>query len=150
MQKNTMKSCATIIALATMLTATTANADNNQIIKDIRIRYQSVNTNIEQCLSVKLDELEPMYGSEPADIICPYYYAQLRQNQRNKPVNGIGRRIVTTQFWFANNAEMTAVYKVNQVEDIVDGKISREYLYDDDNNLIFYYKHDPVYDKYDT
>ncbi len=128
--------------------------DNQQAIKAIRSRYQTVNADIEKCLAVKLAELEPMYGTEPADTVCPYYYAELRQNQRNKPVAAIGRRIVSTQFWFDNEldeaGEATRVHKVNQTEDVIDGKISREYLYDENNNLIFYYKHDPVYDKYDT
>ncbi len=139
-----------------VLSTTLAHADGNaynkqqkQTIKDIRKRYQTVNATISSkgCQSNK--SLDPnQYDTQEAysKVYCPYYHSVFSENQRNKPVSAVGVKRVHTDFWLTDEAGEYRLHKVNRTTTLAyPQKISQEYLYDDNNQLIFYYKHDPIY-----
>ncbi len=140
--------------LSSTLILTPAYADSNahntqQTIKDIRKRYQTVNATISSkgCQSTK--SLDPnQYDTQEAysKVYCPYYHSVFSENQRNKPVSAVGVKRVHTDFWLTDEAGEYRLQKVNRTTTLsYPQKISQEYLYDDNNQLIFYYKHDPIY-----
>ncbi len=84
-------------------------------------------------------------------VYCPYYHSLFSENQRNKPVSAVGVKRVHTDFWLTDEAGEYRLQKVNRTTTLAyPQKISQEYLYDENNQLIFYYKHDPIYDGKDT
>ncbi len=140
-----------VLSSTLVLATTTAHADNNtnKQIKDIRKRYQTVNATISSkgCQSNKsLDQNQYDTQEAYSKVYCPYYHSIFSENQRNKPVSAVGVKRVHTDFWLTDEAGEYRLQKVNKTTTLAyPQKISQEYLYDDNNQLIFYYKHDPIY-----
>ncbi len=114
---------------------------NEQAIKEIRSRYQQVNRHIATCQSQQTS----------ADA-CPYYYSVLHWNKHNKSSDvGLSKEVIT-QFWASvpEGKEALTLNKVNRIDDLWGRKISEEFLYDDKQQLIFYYSHDSVYPRFEV
>ncbi len=115
--------------------------NEEQAIKDIRTRYQQVNRHIATCQSQQT----------PAET-CPYYHSVLHWNKHNKSSEiGLSKEVIT-QFWLDVPAgkEELKLNKVNRVDDLWGRKISEEFLYDDEQQLIFYYSHDSIYPRFEV
>ncbi len=115
--------------------------NNEQAIKDIRSRYQQVNRHIAACQSQQIS----------ADA-CPYYYSVLHWNKDNKSSDiGLSKEVIT-QFWASvpDGREALTLNKVNRVDDQWGRKMTEEFLYDDKQQLIFYYSHDSVYPRFEV
>ncbi len=115
--------------------------DNEQAIKDIRSRYQQVNRHIAACQS-----------QQTSVGACPYYYSVLHWNKDNKRSDvGLSKEVIT-QFWASvpEGKEELKLNKVNRVDDLWGRKITEEFLYNDKQQLIFYYSHDSVYPRFEV
>ncbi len=155
MKKRSKNIARLLFAVLAVAYASVSIAQNNQqAIKNIRSRYQAVNSEISSkgCQSNKTLNPEHYDTEEQySAVYCPYYHSVLSENQRNKPVSAVGAKQVRTDFWFTDEAGEYRLHKVNKTTTLsYPQKISQEYLYDENNNLIFYYKHAPIYDNYDT
>ncbi len=141
MKKLSKKALLSLSALAITYTSLSFAQNDEQAIKDIRTRYQQVNRHIATCQSKQT----------PAEA-CPYYYSVLHWNKHNKPSDiGLSKEVIT-QFWLSvpEGKEKFKLNKINRIDDQWGRKISEEFLYDDKQQLIFYYSHDSVYPRFEV
>ncbi|PIE42135.1 MAG: hypothetical protein CSA47_01875 [Gammaproteobacteria bacterium] len=123
------------LGLLSFLTLLSAGDEN--IIKTIRKRYQSVNQLIEQCNNVP----EETAFHE----VCPIYHDLLLSNDRGGQFCGPGNHQVVTDLWYdhsvdCNGMGVDKLIKVYQKETIAAATYNYEYVYDEAGKLIFYFQ----------
>lgn len=112
-------------------------ADDNGVLQKIRARYQAAGEVITKCTHIP----------EEAEFfeVCPIYHDVLQSNQEGGMVSGSGTHKITTDFWYdlsenPDTFKERQVIKVLQKEWLDNVVYYREYLFDDNQHLMFYFQ----------
>lgn len=125
------------LLIAAALTTSTTFADDNHVLKKIKARYKAAGEVITKCTNIP----------EEANFfeVCPIYHDTLQSNQEDGQVCGAGTHKITTDFWYQLSEEESCygerrLIKVLQKEWIASVVYYREYLFDENQDLMFYFQ----------
>lgn len=99
--------------------------------------HQKMQEHIDDCLKYSKQD-----NDDPQDYFCRYYHSVLHDNDRDKPVSGIGKSIITTHFWYdsiAEEDEEVQMYKISQKYWVADRIVETEFVFKD-NKLVYFFE----------
>lgn len=127
------------LSIVVALTIKTTFANDNNILKKIKARYKEAGEIITKCTHIPEEYKDEFYA------ICPIYHDTLLSNQEGGQICGAGTHKITTDFWYDISAgddcdKRRRLIKVLQKEWIGSVVYYREYLFDESQNLMFYFQ----------